>query len=230
MSKPAPRDNPFIPSWLDDLPLKPSAIRILCHLWRRADNVTKECYPSRSSIAKHCGFSVKTVGTALKELKRLGLVTSKRRFGISNSYELFIPNKNGKVNATDNSIQSGSIIHHQSVSSLHQVIGQNRPSKGTPNKGTSVSEETPFPDCCEWESILSKDTIQHIQNLLIELNAENSEIEIGFRYRSFKKKWIKANKSVPETETERIEVFKDYLMDELGFTSNVSGEFNEVPF
>jgi len=229
MSKPASLGNPFIPSWLDDLPLKPSAIRILIHLWRRADNATKECYPSRNSIAKHCGYSVKTVAKALSELKRLGLIKSKRRYGTSNSYILCVPNSADKLNAA-HSIQSGSIIHHQLVSNLHQVIGQNRPSKGTPNKGASVFEETPFPDCCEWESILSKDTIQHIQNSLIELSAEISENEIGLRYRSFKKNWIKANKSVPETETERIEVFKDYLMDELGFTSNVSGEFNEVPF
>lgn len=83
------RRAPFIPAWLDDLPISPKAMRVLIHLWRRRNGRTGQCNPAAESVAQVCRLSRATVWAALRELEMAGLVTrAKHGFRGSNQYEL----------------------------------------------------------------------------------------------------------------------------------------------
>ncbi len=71
------RNRETFPIWvhkdLDDLKLDPFAMRVYVHLARRA-NGSGKAWPSRESIAEHCGMSEKQVTRCVQVLEDEGLV------------------------------------------------------------------------------------------------------------------------------------------------------------
>lgn len=85
--------GPFVllPKKIFDHQLSPIPFTVYCYL-RCCDNRMNGCYPSRRTISKACGISDSSVGRAVKELEKAGLVRVKHNFGDgrqrNNSYEL----------------------------------------------------------------------------------------------------------------------------------------------
>lgn len=74
-----------------DHKLTPIAFYVYCYLLR-CHNRQNGCYPCRRTISKACGISDSSVGRAVKELEKAGLVRVKHNFDDgrqrNNSYEL----------------------------------------------------------------------------------------------------------------------------------------------
>lgn len=141
-------DAPFIPAWLDDRGLDPTAFRVLCHLWRRRNHRTGDCYPSAESIAKACGIGRKAVFKWIAELEKAELLTrAKTVFRGSNHYRLKVPivPKKGTIGEPQSSPKRG---HQSSPEEGRQSSPkrghQGSPSEGSPIKGVCVSAE-PLP-------------------------------------------------------------------------------------
>jgi len=85
--------RPFIPAWLDDGDLTPNQFRVMCHLWRRADD-SQLCWPSVPSIATVCKIHRDTVWAVLRVLEEKGLIARFEMRGRSNRYRILIPSGN----------------------------------------------------------------------------------------------------------------------------------------
>ena len=68
--------DPFIPAWLDELPLNPREFRVLAHLWRRG-----ETFSTADTIARLCRMKRATVFAALKVLEAATLIRREARAG-----------------------------------------------------------------------------------------------------------------------------------------------------
>lgn len=85
--------EPFVilPRRIFDYHLPPIPFAVYCYLLC-CNNKTNGCYPSRQTIAKACGISDSSVGRAVKQLEKLGLIKVNHNFGDgcqwNNSYEL----------------------------------------------------------------------------------------------------------------------------------------------
>ena len=84
--------QPFMPLWLDEMPLNDSQMRVLLHLWRRGPN----CYPTVEQIATYLKKNESTVARIIKKLEGKGLLKRSKRKGRGihnrNSYKLLVPN------------------------------------------------------------------------------------------------------------------------------------------
>ncbi len=85
--------EPFVmlPRKLFAYRLPPIPFAVYCYLLC-CYNQINGCYPSRQTIAKACGISDSSVGRAVKQLEKLGLIKVNYNFGDgrqrNNSYEL----------------------------------------------------------------------------------------------------------------------------------------------
>lgn len=85
--------EPFVmlPKKLFAYRLPPISFAVYCYLLC-CHNRRNGCYPSRQTIAKACGISGSSVGRAIKQLERKGLIQVKHNFGDgrqrNNSYDL----------------------------------------------------------------------------------------------------------------------------------------------
>lgn len=70
----------MIPEWVLYGNISCQAVRVFGCLHRFANSQTAKCHPSRATIARLCGISIKSVDRALNELIDCGAVTSKRRW------------------------------------------------------------------------------------------------------------------------------------------------------
>lgn len=70
----------MIPEWVLYGDISPAAVRVYGCLHRFANGQTAKCHPSRTTIAKLCRISVKSVDRALDELIKLGAVTCTKRW------------------------------------------------------------------------------------------------------------------------------------------------------
>ena len=61
--------------------LGPSVLAVYCVLARRADNVTRACFPSHEMIARMVGISRRTAITAINTLEKFGMIRVQRRSG-----------------------------------------------------------------------------------------------------------------------------------------------------
>ena len=66
-------DNYFsiIPEWVLDSPISATTVRLYCVLQRYA-NSHGVCFPSRSTLARRCQISIKTVDRCIDELEEVG--------------------------------------------------------------------------------------------------------------------------------------------------------------
>ena len=77
----------------DDPALSPSTKLFAYTLSLHVDNRTGEAYPSLTTLAKECGYSVRTAYTAQKDLENPArpYITVRRRFGTSSVFTLTEP-------------------------------------------------------------------------------------------------------------------------------------------
>jgi hypothetical protein len=74
----------------DDRPT--SSAKLVGHtLSTYADNTTCSTFVGKATLARNCGFGVRTVYTAQKELERFGFLIIQPRVGLSNIYTLCLP-------------------------------------------------------------------------------------------------------------------------------------------
>lgn len=73
-------DNYFsiIPEWVLDAPISPTTVRLYCVLQRYA-NSHGVCFPSRSTLARRCQVSIKTVDRCVDELEEIGALTVEKK-------------------------------------------------------------------------------------------------------------------------------------------------------
>ncbi|WP_367871658.1 helix-turn-helix domain-containing protein [Luteolibacter sp. Populi] len=77
---------PFIPAWLDELPLNAREFRVLVHLWRRG-----ETFSSTETIARICRMKRDTVFAALRGLEAAGLIRRESRPGYTTLIRTLTP-------------------------------------------------------------------------------------------------------------------------------------------
>ncbi len=92
----APPRNEYIPSWLDDYPLKLAEFRVFCRISRRQGKGDKGCFESIPSIAKGCFMNPKTVRSAVCFLEAARVISVEKRDGQSsvfktNPYSSWVP-------------------------------------------------------------------------------------------------------------------------------------------
>jgi hypothetical protein len=73
-------DNYFsiIPEWVLDAPISATTVRLYCVLQRYA-NSHGVCFPSRSTLARRCQVSIKTVDRCVDELEGIGALTVEKK-------------------------------------------------------------------------------------------------------------------------------------------------------
>lgn len=87
------RREPFVmvPKKIYEYELQPIPFVVYCYLLS-CRNRKNSCYPSKRTISKYCVISDSSVGRAVKELERRGLIKVCHNFGDgrqrNNSYEL----------------------------------------------------------------------------------------------------------------------------------------------
>ncbi len=142
--------RPLIPAWLDRLKLRPTAYRVLCHLWRRASHPANTCYPSARLIASECRINRDTVWPILTELERLELVIRKRANRRTNLYQLIIPGSVGGIHGPDPSSDLAESKGH--------LLAESKGHQGSPSEGTTIrgGRSTPsnvWPDSLSAEQV-----------------------------------------------------------------------------
>lgn len=73
--------TPFIPPWLDDLDMKATTFRVLCHIIRRSSGGKSQCFESVVNMAAFLRMSKDTVRDAIRELEKAKLITADRKHG-----------------------------------------------------------------------------------------------------------------------------------------------------
>lgn len=130
--------NPFIPSWLDELNLRPVTFRVYCHLWRRGTT-----HSSTKTIAEICRIKRDTVFQILKELEEAGLLQRTARAGETS---LILPIPPSEVTPKEGiPTETGLDLPPQTGLHLPRLGGhKGNPIKVIPKKVTSAYE-LPFP-------------------------------------------------------------------------------------
>lgn len=124
----------FIPAWLDDAGLGNSEFRLICHLIRRADNVTGIAWPSYESMMEVCGMSRATVARTLDALVSKKLIEKLgKNFGGSTRYRI-----SGATVSPEEPLASNSLTGDTIESS--PIVPQMRLNR-SPNESSIVSPE-----------------------------------------------------------------------------------------
>jgi hypothetical protein len=181
----APADKqPFVPQWLDDCGLSATRIRVLIHLWRRADWKSRRCFPGVHSIMTTCRVSENTAWKILAELEAGGYFKRIGRPGRSNVYEMQIgpgvPTANETVGGSYDIPQSdGRVapqsdgVHPPQTEGLHPP--QSKGCEGTPLKVSHRRDPkgggSP-PSLSVWPHVLSDAEIAQIIDGSNDLTAE----------------------------------------------------------
>ena len=104
------RKNFFpLPNEIFNLGLHPTEIVIYAYLMSIEDRKTFQCYPSYTTIGKHCGLCANTVSKYVRQLEEHGLISTERTSIIS-SKGLKL---NGNLMYTILPIQNAVELHHQ---------------------------------------------------------------------------------------------------------------------
>jgi hypothetical protein len=77
-----------ISSELDDMGLSVQAFRVYCNLLRRSDKHSHSCYPGVRRIAEDCRLNKDTVGHAISELEKAGMLKTHKSHGMRTDYEI----------------------------------------------------------------------------------------------------------------------------------------------
>ena len=104
------RKNFFpLPNEIFYLGLHPTEIVIYAYLMSIEDRKTFQCYPSYTTIGKHCGLCANTVSKYVRQLEEHGLISTERTSIISRKGLKL----NGNLMYTILPIQNAVELHHQ---------------------------------------------------------------------------------------------------------------------
>ena len=104
------RKNFFpLPNEIFNLGLHPTEIVIYAYLMSIEDRKTFQCYPSYTTIGKHCGLCANTVSKYVRQLEEHGLISTERTSIISRKGLKL----NGNLMYTILPIQNAVELHHQ---------------------------------------------------------------------------------------------------------------------
>ena len=104
------RKNFFpLPNEIFNLGLHPTEIVIYAYLMSIEDRKTFQCYPSYTTIGKHCGLCANTVSKYVRLLEEHGLISTERTSIISRKGLKL----NGNLMYTILPIQNAVELHHQ---------------------------------------------------------------------------------------------------------------------
>ena len=98
-----------LPNEIFYLGLHPTEIVIYAYLMSIEDRKTFQCYPSYTTIGKHCGLCANTVSKYVRQLEEHGLISTERTSIISRKGLKL----NGNLMYTILPIQNAVELHHQ---------------------------------------------------------------------------------------------------------------------
>ena len=132
---------PFIPAWLDELPLNARQFRVLMHLWRRG-----ETFSSTETIARICRMKRDTVFSALRELEAAGLIRREARPGFTTLIRTLTPGTVREPSPVPGQDPSPATGQDPSPETGHKGSPLKVPPSRVPQEGVRRQRENPDPD------------------------------------------------------------------------------------
>lgn len=155
----------IVPEWVIDADLRPTSVRLYTVLSLMADRKTKTAHPSRRYLAKRCDCSIRTLASALTELKKVGAIKIRHRKvgeGEGLKSEEFDTSIYTVIRADPNAAAPGRAENNPPQAETDTTLGYSNCTENQSHKPEDLSEEE-----------------EERRNLLDDLEAAYSNLPVG---------------------------------------------------